>query len=199
MPRTFYERIFNSMSKLRSDGDTILLSPGFHKAGCACDIFGRFRPFACGNTASLIFIIYARGESEVLGVILVSVESTRSTMEAYLKNHDTNAVAPEAVFTVLALGQKAKGRKEINDLLDYFYHKAFDAHAKQTNLVVADGRAVLEAMFVGRHVGDFAGIKQTGKNVDVPMCISYDLKNDKIVTARIYFEMDVLRKQLSAT
>lgn len=109
------------------------------------------------------------------------------------------SVASDAVFTVLASGQTAKGKKEINDLIEYFYHKAFDARAKQTNLVVSDGSAVLEARFIGKHVGDFAGIKQTGKDVDVPMCISYDLKKNKIVNARIYFEMDVLRKQLGAS
>jgi predicted ester cyclase len=76
------------------------------------------------------------------------------------------------------------------------YHTAFDADAEVKNLIFADGKAVLEADFVGKHIGEFAGIAATNKNVRVPLCVTYDLENDQIKRARVYMEMPVLLKQL---
>ncbi len=68
--------------------------------------------------------------------------------------------------------------------------------AKTTNTIVADGQAVIEADFVGKHIGEFAGIPATGKDVRVPSSVVYDLKNDQITRGRIYFEIPALLQQL---
>ena len=73
---------------------------------------------------------------------------------------------------------------------------AFDATAETTNTIFADGKAVVEGDFVGRHVGEFAGIPATNKDVRVPMCVVYDLEYDQIKRGRVYFEMPVLLRQL---
>ena len=49
---------------------------------------------------------------------------------------------------------------------------------------------------VGKHVGEFAGIPATGKDVRIPLCVNYDLEDGKIKRARVYFEMPVLLQQL---
>jgi predicted ester cyclase len=49
---------------------------------------------------------------------------------------------------------------------------------------------------VGKHIGEFAGIPATGKEFRVPLCVVYDLKDDLIKRARIYFEMPALLAQL---
>ena len=64
--------------------------------------------------------------------------------------------------------------------------------AEANNLIFADGQAVWEGDFIGKHVGEFAGIPATGKDVRVPLCVVYDLQNDQIKRARVYFEMPVL-------
>jgi len=64
------------------------------------------------------------------------------------------------------------------------------------NMVFADQQAVVEGDFVGKHIGEFAGIPATGKNVRVPICVVYDLENDKIKRGRVYFEMPALLQQL---
>jgi predicted ester cyclase len=55
---------------------------------------------------------------------------------------------------------------------------------------------VWEGHIVGKHIGEFAGIPATGKDFRVPICIVYDVQNEKINRARIYFEIPVLLAQL---
>ena len=50
-------------------------------------------------------------------------------------------------------------------MLHWFYHVAFDARADLRNMVIGEGTAVLEAEFVGRHIGTFAGIEPTATRV----------------------------------
>jgi hypothetical protein len=47
-----------------------------------------------------------------------------------------------------------------------------------------------------RHIGEFASVQATGKDVRVPLCAIYDLEDDKIKRARVYFETPALLQQL---
>ena len=62
--------------------------------------------------------------------------------------------------------------------------------------MVEDQKAIAEWDFIGRHIGEFAGIPATGKDVRVPLCVAYDLENDQIKRGRFYFEMPALLQQL---
>jgi len=128
----------------------------------------------------------------------MSVESTREIISRYLSsNHsDLSIMADDVVFAHMATGDLHEGREAVARMLHYVYHVAFDAHAETRNLVVDDGKAVLEADFVGTHIGEFAGIPATGKEVRVPLCVVYDLENDMIKRGRVYMEIPVLFKQL---
>jgi steroid delta-isomerase-like uncharacterized protein len=126
----------------------------------------------------------------------MAIESTYQTMMAYARRHDTSFVAEDAVFTDMATGQETKGRAAITQMLDYFYHQAFDARAELTHLSAADGQAAIEGYVVGTHTGEFAGIPPTGKEVRVPIAVVYDLEADQIKRARIYFLINVLFQQL---
>ena len=126
----------------------------------------------------------------------MSIERTYQTMMAYGQSHDTSFVAEDAVFTDMATGRETKGRAAITQMLDYFYHQAFDARAELTNLIAADGQATIEGYVVGKHIGEFAGIPPTGKDVRVPIAVVYDLEDDQIKRARIYFLINVLFQQL---
>jgi predicted ester cyclase len=109
---------------------------------------------------------------------------------------DTSMLADDVVYTVMGTGREVHTPQGVLGLLDYLYQEAFDATAKTRNLVFEDSKAVLEADFVGKHVGEFEGIAPTGKNVKVPLCVCYDVEGDQIKRARIYFETDALRAQL---
>jgi steroid delta-isomerase-like uncharacterized protein len=128
----------------------------------------------------------------------MSVESTRDVMNRYFASEhgDTSTMADDVVFTVMALGQEHHGPQEVLAMLDYFYHVAFEATAVTRNVIIADGQATGEWDFTGKHTGDFMGIPATGKTVHVPLCVVYDLENDKIKAGRIYFEVPALLAQL---
>jgi steroid delta-isomerase-like uncharacterized protein len=131
----------------------------------------------------------------------MSVESTREIMTKYFESghSDVSMMADDVVFTVMATGQEHHNPDGIVQMLNYFYHIAFDARAETKNTIFADGKAVVEGDFVGKHIGEFAGIPATNKEVRVPMCVIYDLENDSIKRGRIYFEMPILFQQLGVS
>jgi steroid delta-isomerase-like uncharacterized protein len=128
----------------------------------------------------------------------MSIESTRKIMTQYFSSEhsDVSMMAEDVVFTIMATGNEQKSPEGVLQMLNYFYRIAFEATAEMKNFVVADGKAVSEWDFVGKHTGEFAGIPATGKDVRVPLCVVYDLENDQIKRGRVYFEMPVLMAQL---
>ena len=106
-------------------------------------------------------------------------------------------MADDVVFTNMGTGDEHHGVEGVRAMLHYVYHTAFDARAETRNVIFADGKAVLEADFVGRHIGEFAGVPASGKAVRVPLCVVYDLENDKITRGRIYFEAAAFFKQVA--
>ena len=128
----------------------------------------------------------------------MSVENTRAVMMKYLNadHSDTSMMADDVVFTVMATGEENHTPEGVLAMLDYFYHVAFDAKAETRTMVFGDENAVLEADFVGKHIGEFAGIPATNKEVRVPLCVVYDIEADKIKRGRVYFVMPVLMRQL---
>ena len=130
----------------------------------------------------------------------MSVEKTREVVTRYISsNHtDLSMMAPDVVFTSMATGDEHRGPQALAGMLHYIYHVAFDARAEMKNLVVADGKAVLEADFIGKHIGEFAGVPPTGKTVRVPLCVVYDVENDQITRGRVYFEVPAFLKQVGA-
>jgi hypothetical protein len=127
----------------------------------------------------------------------MSIDETRSVLEAYWQDHDPRYVAEDAVFTMQPTGEEIRGRDAIAKHLAGFYHGALEARPVRTNAIFGDGQGVLEARVVGRHTGVFAGVAATGRDVDVPLCVSYDLSDGLIDRARIYLLVNVLLKQIT--
>jgi len=130
----------------------------------------------------------------------MSVDTTREAITRYVESEhtDLSMMADDVVFTNMATGEEHHGIDSVRAMLEYVYHTAFDAHAETRNMFFADGKAVLEADFVGKHIGEFAGVPATGKDVRVPLCVIYDLKADKITRGRIYFEAPVFLAQVAS-
>ena len=57
---------------------------------------------------------------------------------------------------------------------------------------------MLEVVFVGTHTGEFGGVAATGRPVEVPYAVVYDLRGDKIAALRIYMPVDALMRQITA-
>lgn len=127
-----------------------------------------------------------------------TLELTKKNMRDYLRTHDARYVTEDAVFINKATGERIEGREAIGQMLNYLYHIAFDAHAETTNVLVTEEKALAEGLFMGKHIGEFAGIPATRKIVSVPLCASYTMENGLIKEARIYMMNDVLMKQLQS-
>ena len=125
------------------------------------------------------------------------LSTTKENIENYLATHDVKYVAEDAVFKHLGTGDEYKGREAIAGMLQYMYHVAFDAKAEVTNKIITEKKAMFEGVFRGKHIGEFAGLPATNKDVNVPICVVYDLEDGLIKKGRIYFLGDVLMQQLS--
>ena len=129
----------------------------------------------------------------------MTVERTREVMTRYLdsQHSDLSMMAEDVVFTNMATGEEHRGVEGVRKMLDHVYHEAFDATAETRNRIYAENRAVLEGEFVGTHIGSFAGIPATRREVRVPLCVVYDLENGKISRGRVYMQVPVLLRQLA--
>ena len=130
----------------------------------------------------------------------MSVERTRAVIQPFIESehNDVSKMSPDVVFRIMATGDEHRTPEGVKAMLDYFYSVAFDAKSETKNLVVGEGIAVLEADFVGRHVGEFGGVAPTGKEVRIPLVVVYDLRDDRIVEGRVYFETPAFLRQVGA-
>lgn len=152
----------------------------------------RLIPVAVLAFASVPMVALAQGRDGGSRV----TERTRQVLEAYWKSHDPKYVAEDAVFTMLPTGEEIRGRAAIAKHLDEFYNKSLTAHAEVVSSIFSDNKGLLEAMVVGTHTGEFAGIPATGKNVRVPLAVSYEVEDGLIRRARIYMLVNVLLAQI---
>jgi predicted ester cyclase len=101
--------------------------------------------------------------------------------------------APDVVWTFMEDGEQVHGRDAVRDAIVGMHAQAFTAHPELRRLLVGDGAAVLEAVFVGTHTGDFAGIPATGVEVRLPYVVAYDVADDSITALRAYISTTKLR------
>jgi steroid delta-isomerase-like uncharacterized protein len=137
--------------------------------------------------------------SDATATAPMSIDETRAVMDRYLRsNHsDLEVMAPDVVFTVMATGQEFRGPDGVAAMLDFFYNRAFQASAEDEHLVVGEGHAVGEWQFTGRHIGEFAGVPATNKQVRVPLAVAYDLADGRVTQARVYFETPAFLAQVA--
>jgi steroid delta-isomerase-like uncharacterized protein len=130
----------------------------------------------------------------------MSAERTREVIAKWADSanahSEASVLAEDVVFVTMATGKEARGPEEVLESLNYVDQVAFDAHAEPKTMVIDEGTAAVEGDFVGGHIGEFAGVPPTHKRVRVPLCVVYEVENDKIQRARIYFEMPALFQQL---
>ena len=130
----------------------------------------------------------------------MSVEETQSVFQRYAdsEHQDVSMMSPDVVFRVMGTGQEFRTPEGVLGMLSWFYHGAFEARADTKNLIVGEGKVCIEADFVGRHTGEFAGVPATGKDVTVPLAVVYDLRDGKLAEGRVYFETPAFLAQVGA-
>ena len=129
-------------------------------------------------------------------------ETTRAVMDQYLGalldgSDFGRFFAPDVVWTTMETGEEVRGRDAVRDLILAIHTQAFHAQPQLVNLLTGDATAMLEAVFLGTHVGDFAGLSATGREVRLPYSMAYDVVEGAITAVRAYFPMTALRSRLA--
>ena len=102
----------------------------------------------------------------------------------------------DVLWTTMETGEQIRGREAVRDYIVALHTVLFDARPVLRGTVATDGVALLEADFVGRHIGEIGGVAATGMEVDVPYCVVYDIEGDRIGAVRAYFPVTALMEQL---
>ena len=132
----------------------------------------------------------------------MSVEATESTtrqyLDALLNGGDfASFFADDVVWTTMETGDQVQGREAVRDFIVAMHNQLFEAAPEVVNTTFADGVAGLEAVFVGTHTAEFAGVPATGASVRLPYAVFYDVVDGAIVALRAYFPITALVKQLT--
>ena len=126
---------------------------------------------------------------------------TRAIVETHLaalrRRVDSGTLlADDVALTVMGTGEVTHGRAAVIALLDHLHRRAFTAPPVVRAMIADQGRAMVEAEFVGAHAGEFAGIAPTGRQVRIAYAAAYDLQGESIVALRLYLPLDALVRQL---
>jgi predicted ester cyclase len=78
-----------------------------------------------------------------------------------------------------------------------FFDAAFPKYEIFADEMIAEGnKVVVRARMRGKHEGELNGIPPTGKEVDFPFAINYEIENDKIVHHWLFADQVALMEQL---
>ena len=132
----------------------------------------------------------------------MSLEETASTIRQYLdallNGHDfASFFTDEVLWTTMETGDQIRGREAVTDFIIALHSQWFDASPELVNITFGDGIAGLEAVFVGTHTAEFAGVPATRAAVRLPYSVFYDVSGGKIVALRAYFPVTALVHQLA--
>ena len=61
----------------------------------------------------------------------------------------------------------------------------------------SEDAVILEVRMKGTHLGDWAGIKATGRSMDVPVACIFEFDEDRLNCEKVYFDMATLVNQLT--
>ena len=104
----------------------------------------------------------------------------------------------DVLWTTMETGEEVRGREAVRQFIIAMHVEAFKAAPELRNTVVGEQGAVIEAVFVGTHIGEIGGIPATGAEVRLPYTVCYDFADDKITALRAYLPMAVMMEQLKA-
>ena len=133
----------------------------------------------------------------------MSTELTQQTMQAYgteliKRGPYGQYFTDDVTFTLMGQGQEFRGAQAVEGFIRLLHEQAFDAQPQLLSMICGDGQASLEAIFRGKHTAEFMGVRATGRSVEVPYSVFYELRGDKIAALRAYMPVDVLMGQLTS-
>jgi ketosteroid isomerase-like protein len=130
------------------------------------------------------------------------MSETSELMDRYLDALRTGGdfaqfFAPDVVWTTMESGEQVHGRGAVRDHILGTHSRSFDGHPELVGLVTGDGVAMLEAVFLGRHVDTWEGVPATGREVRMPYAMAYEIAGGFITALHAYFPTAAMRAQLT--
>jgi steroid delta-isomerase-like uncharacterized protein len=135
-------------------------------------------------------------------------QSLREKREAIVKEHVNaenrhDADASVATFftpryQVFPMGIIHDGADAVRDLLFGIFAGFPDFKVEIDKTHHSEDAVILEIRMKGTHLGDWAGIKATGRSMDVPVACIFEFDGDRLNCEKVYFDMATLVNQLTA-
>jgi predicted ester cyclase len=124
--------------------------------------------------------------------------NAQQIVEVYLGSQDCMLFAQDAEFRFMSHVEPLRGREAIDAILRIFFREAFSkARVEVCNMVVGkQGTVVVEFMFHGMHTGLLMGAQPTGNRVAVPMIAVFEVEQEEIKRARLYYDTRILSRQV---
>ena len=96
----------------------------------------------------------------------MTTEQTRETMNAYADallafGDYARYLSDEVTMTFMGTDRAVKGRDAVRQTIDFFHETAFSSAIEVKSVLCGAGEAMLEAEFIGAHVGEFEGVPPT--------------------------------------
>jgi predicted ester cyclase len=131
----------------------------------------------------------------------MSAQRTRETVKAYIDElvsfgDFARYFTDDVTVSFMGTDRLVRGRDAARSLITFMHEQAFKTEVTLKGLACAEQHAMLEAEFVGTHIGEFEGIPASHRTVRVPYSVAYDLAGDRISALRIYFPLELLIKQI---
>jgi predicted ester cyclase len=131
----------------------------------------------------------------------MSADQVRQTMDGYMeallaRGDYGRFFADDIAFSIVGTDQQVTGAQATEQAIRFMHEVAFDARPELVGVFAGERGAAAEVVFVGTHVGEFAGIAATGNAVRVPYSVFYDVDAGAITGLRIYMPMDQLIGQI---
>ena len=132
----------------------------------------------------------------------MSIERTRQTLTTYLDEllsfgDFARCFTEDVELVFMGTDRVVKGRDAARTTITFFHQQAFRSHITAGVSLYGESNAMLEARFEATHVGEFEGVPASGRQVDVPYAVAYDLRGDRISALRIYFPLELLMRQIA--
>jgi predicted ester cyclase len=119
------------------------------------------------------------------------------------KRHDAAGVATSfhrPRYDVPAMGPagQADGAEAVQALMAGIFAAFPDWDVEAGPLYHADDAVFLEARMTGTQQGEFAGIRPTGRRMDVRLAAIFDFEGDRLLGERVFFDFATVLQQLGA-
>lgn len=100
-------------------------------------------------------------------------------------------------YEVMPMGIVHDGGQEVGELLSGIFTGFPDFTVEIIKTHHSQDAVILEIKMKGTHLGEWAGLKPTGRKMDMPVACIFDFDKEQLICEKVYFDMATLVNQLN--